>query len=90
MKNNGEEKFLVMCAADENKKAAENKIYKLSGFREQKLFYIFYSHLKLAIFSTRKSLPLSIGGSISVNSLEPEVPFAVFHLCNISFSFIFN
>ena len=43
-----------------------------------------------AIFSTRKSLPLSIGGSISVNSLEPEVPFAVFHLCNISFSFIFN
>lgn len=28
-----------MCAADENKKAAENKIYKLSGFREQKLFY---------------------------------------------------
>ena len=30
MKNNGEEKFLVMCAADENKKAAENKIYKLS------------------------------------------------------------
>ena len=27
MKNNGEEKFLVMCAADENKKAAENKIY---------------------------------------------------------------
>ena len=43
MKNNGEEKFLVMCAADENKKAAENKIYKLSGFREQKLFYIFYS-----------------------------------------------
>lgn len=35
-------KFLVMCAADENKKAAENKIYKLSGFREQKLFYIFY------------------------------------------------
>ena len=49
MKNNGEEKFLVMCAADENKKAAENKIYKtvfvhenLTGFREQKLFYIFY------------------------------------------------
>ena len=42
MKNNGEGKFLVMCAADENKKAAENKIYKLSGFREQKLFYIFY------------------------------------------------
>ena len=32
-----------MCAADENKKAAENKIYKLSGFREQKQFYIFYS-----------------------------------------------
>ena len=32
-----------MCAADENKKAAENKIYKLSGFREQKLtIYIFY------------------------------------------------
>lgn len=31
-----------MCVADENKKAAENKIYKLSGFREQKLFYIFY------------------------------------------------
>ena len=31
-----------MCAADENKKAAENKIYKLLGFREQKLFYIFY------------------------------------------------
>ena len=42
MKDNGEVKFLVMCAADENKKAAENKIYKLSGFREQKLFYIFY------------------------------------------------
>lgn len=35
-------KFLVMGVADENKKAAENKIYKLSGFREQKLFYIFY------------------------------------------------
>ena len=31
-----------MCAADENKKAAENKIYKLSGFREQKQIYIFY------------------------------------------------
>lgn len=31
-----------MCAADENKKAAENKIYKLSGFREQTQFYIFY------------------------------------------------
>lgn len=42
MKNNGEGKFLVMCAADENKKAAENKVYKLSGFREQKQFYIFY------------------------------------------------
>lgn len=44
-----------MCAADENKKAAENKIYKLSGFREQKLFYIFYF------------LPLSVRSVITVN-----------------------
>ena len=36
MKNNGEEKFLVMCAADENKKAAENKIYKLLDFTNEK------------------------------------------------------
>ena len=34
-----------MCAVDENKKAAENKIYKLSGFREQKPdnLYILFS-----------------------------------------------
>lgn len=44
-----------MCAADENKKAAENKIYKLSGFREQKQFYIFYF------------LPLSVRSVITVN-----------------------
>ena len=36
MKNNGEEKFLVVCAADENKKAAENKIYKLLDFTNDK------------------------------------------------------
>ena len=43
MKNNGEEagKLLVMDVADENKKAAENKIYKLPG-SEQNLLYIFY------------------------------------------------
>ena len=41
MKNNGEEKFLVICAADENKKAPENKIYKLLDIHKQKLFYIF-------------------------------------------------
>ena len=46
-----------MCAADENKKAAENKIYKLSGFREQKLFYIFYF------------LPLSCGQFQVLNSI---------------------
>ena len=31
-----------MCAADENKKAAENKINKLSGFREQNQYFKFY------------------------------------------------
>lgn len=60
MKNNGEGKFLVMCAADENKKAAENKIYKLSGFREQKLFYIFYfSAAFRAVSYNRKCLFIS-------------------------------
>ena len=43
MKNNGEEdgKLLVMGVADENKKAAENKIYKLSGFVNKKRFIYF-------------------------------------------------
>lgn len=59
MKNNGEGKFLVMCAADENKKAAENKIYKLSGFREQKLFYIFFFCRFRAVSYNRKCLFIS-------------------------------
>ena len=42
MKNNGEGKFLVMCAADENKKAAENKIYKTVFVHENLTIYIFY------------------------------------------------
>ena len=48
-----------MCAADENKKAAENKIYKLSGFREQKLFYIFYFCRFRAVSYNRKCLFIS-------------------------------
>lgn len=59
MKNNGEGKFLVMFAADENKKAAENKIYKLSGFREQKLFYIFIFCRFRAVGYNRKCLFIS-------------------------------
>lgn len=61
MKNNGEEegKLLVMGVADENKKAAENKIYKLSGFVNKNRFIYFIFCRFRAVSYNRKCLFIS-------------------------------